>query len=333
MLLTPLPPPQQMPAPTEGMQSVRVEDSLPPEPVPAVQIATPVQVEEEGAPAPARVAKPSGGQIGPRKQYGEATRASKRTAAAAPSPPPPKRSLRHAETNAEPTDDRTRRIGRAATAAKAEQAQRKYEEIYRDKVSEYDDAAYEAAAIEENKIMAMVYEQCVEDVTDMMAIRKQDVQNANKLDLKSVDKVYVSTHDDNTARALAALLRTLAAGKEFTDTVTIIAIGHDISAKKLTRHFNEYMEQGILPHSARGQHAKVLSWLDDKSIRMCCVSWLDRKKAFKIKHPKKPERHWLAADFKDHVNEVLENTTLLPEGEASPTISLRTAMRWLVKLG
>jgi hypothetical protein len=247
-----------------------------------------VQVEEEGAPAPARVAKPSGGQIGPRKQYEEATRkSSRRTAAAEPEAPLKRSCPRHAETNAEPTDDRTSRIGRAATAAKAEQAQRKYEEIYRDKVREYNDAAYEAAAIEERKIMAMVYEQCVEDVTDMMAIRKQDVQNANKLDLKSVDKVYVSTHDDNTARALAALLRTLAAGKEFTDTVTIIAIGHDISAKKLTRHFNEYMEQGILPHSARGQHAKVLSWLDDKSIRMCCVSWLDRKKAFKIKHPKK----------------------------------------------
>ena len=92
------------------------------------------------------------------------------------------------------------------------------------------------------------------------------------------------------------------------------------------------MEQGILPHSARGQHAKVFSWLDDKSIRMCCVSWLDRKKAFKRLHPKNPERHWLAADFMDHVNEVLENTTLLPEGDGSPKISLRTAMRWLVKL-
>ena len=133
MLLSSLPPPQQMPAPTEGMQSVLVEDSLQPEPVAAVQIATPVQVEEEGAPAPARVAKPSGGQIGPRKQYGEATRASKRTAAAAPSPPPPKRSLRHAETNAEPTDERPIGMSRAAAAAKAKQAQRKYEEMYRTK--------------------------------------------------------------------------------------------------------------------------------------------------------------------------------------------------------
>ena len=72
-LLSPLPPPQQMPAPTEGMQS---EDSLPAEPVAAVQIAAPVQVEEEGAPAPlaARVAKPHGGQTGPRKPYKEATR-------------------------------------------------------------------------------------------------------------------------------------------------------------------------------------------------------------------------------------------------------------------
>ena len=81
MLLSPLPSPQQMPAPTEGMQS---EDSLPAEPVPAVQIATPVQVEEEGAPA--RVAKPSGGQIGPRKMYEAATRKSTRTGTAAAEP-------------------------------------------------------------------------------------------------------------------------------------------------------------------------------------------------------------------------------------------------------
>ena len=92
------------------------------------------------------------------------------------------------------------------------------------------------------------------------------------------------------------------------------------------------MEHGVLPHSARGLHAKVLSWLDDKSIRMCCVSWLERKKAFKRENSKDPARHWLAADFKDHVNEVLENAALTSE-EKPPTISVRTAMRWLVKLG
>ena len=119
--------------------------------------------------------------------------------------------------------------------------------------------------------MAMVYGQCVEDVEDMMDIRKQDVQYANVNNPKSADREYVSAHDDNTARALLAFLRTLAAGKDFTDTVAIIAIGHDISAKKLKRHFNEYMEQGILPPSARGQHAKVFSWLDDKSPYVLCL--------------------------------------------------------------
>jgi hypothetical protein len=218
MLLSSLPPPQQMPAPTEGMQSVLVEDSLPPEPVAAVQIATPVQVEEEGAPA--RVAKPSGGQIGPRKKHGEATRKSMRPAAAEPLP---KRScMRHAKTDAEPKDDRTRDVGiRAATAANAKLAKRTYDEEYRAKNRRYTDEQFELEAKEEKDVMTVVYGECAADVVEMMDIREQDVRIANASNTQSHGgKEKVSAHDDNTARALAALLRTLAAGKEITDAVT-----------------------------------------------------------------------------------------------------------------
>ena len=67
-LLAPLLPPQQMPAPTEDMQSVRVEDCLQPEPVPSDQIAAPLQIEGETAQVDTRTKRKRGGQTGPRKQ-------------------------------------------------------------------------------------------------------------------------------------------------------------------------------------------------------------------------------------------------------------------------
>jgi hypothetical protein len=91
------------------------------------------------------------------------------------------------------------------------------------------------------------------------------------------------------------------------------------------------MNLGSLPHSERGLHGKSHSWLDDKTIRLCCVSWLDTKKQYRAKHPKCPKRHWLAADFKDHVDEVLANMNISDQPPA--TICLRTAMNWLNKLG
>jgi hypothetical protein len=148
MLLSPLPSPQQMPARTEEQPLSRTDDTIL-RPIEATA-AAPVEEARQPVGQPKRKAGRPQGQL----QKGlTATRTSARTAAAEPSSlPPPKRTCpRHAETDAEPTDDRTRGIGRATTTAKANQAQRKYETLRRAKARAYDDAAYEAAAIEEKQ--------------------------------------------------------------------------------------------------------------------------------------------------------------------------------------
>ena len=114
--------------------------------------------------------------------------------------------------------------------------------------------------------MADVYAQCVDNVLEMIAERKQDAELANQLNSKADPREKVSENDANAATALVALLRTLAAGKEFADGVHYVAITSVISERVLKRHFNTYMNLGSLPHSERGLqvHGKSHSWLDDR---------------------------------------------------------------------
>ena len=107
-----------------------------------------------------------------------------------------------------------------------------YNRVSRAKQRVYDDDAYVLAAEQEKQVMADVYAQCVDNVLEMIAEHKQDVELANQLNSKADPREKVSENDANAATALVALLRTLAAGKEFADGLHYVAITSVISERE-----------------------------------------------------------------------------------------------------
>jgi hypothetical protein len=194
MLISPLLPPQ--PNASTEEQLVNASDPAADLPLqPSEAAAAPValrgghsEVELAGNDETPRVAtkRPRGGQVGARKKHASATRQSTRTAPVLSSPEPVRASARIAVNDAEPVESRARGIGRAETEAGQKSLKKSYNRVFRGKQREYDDEAYVLAAEQEQQVMADVYAQCVGNVLEMIAERKQDVELANQLNSKNV---------------------------------------------------------------------------------------------------------------------------------------------------
>ena len=92
----------------------------------------------------------------------------------------------------EPVNDRPRGTTRAETKAGHKSVKQSYNLVSRAKQRDYDDDAYVLAAEQEKQVMADVYAQCVDNVLEMIAEHKQDVELANQLNSKADPREKVS---------------------------------------------------------------------------------------------------------------------------------------------